>query len=100
MNPTRDQIDQLRRQANELSQSDSPAQRAWAQELFRQADDLDAATNPRQPEPQAHVEAYRAELERIGKERFMATASPRLIAAHRAIERETGGTVTYAHLAH
>lgn len=89
---------ELRRQADNLAQSDI----GWRQaaDLYSQADAIERAANPRKPEPKAHVEAYRAELERIGKERFMATASTRLIAAHRAIERETGGTVTYAHLAH
>jgi len=88
---TRDQIDQLRQQANELAMSDSPAQRAWAADLFNRAADLEAElTGVRPFSMTAHVEAYREHLEAEARARVLAATTPRLAAAHRDIERRLG----------
>ncbi|MFZ3193729.1 MAG: hypothetical protein WA154_11070 [Moraxellaceae bacterium] len=44
----------------------------------------------------SHVTAYRAHQEAEARARFMAVATPRFIAAHAAIERVTGGRISYS----
>lgn len=95
---TRDQIDQLRRQANELAKSDSPAQRAWAADLFNKAADLEAQlTGVRPVSMTAHVSAYLEHLYGLDRARFLAAANPRIAAAHAEIERMGLGRISYRH---
>ncbi|MEN6641035.1 MAG: hypothetical protein ABFE08_01180 [Armatimonadia bacterium] len=97
MNPTRDQIDQLRRQANELAMSDSKLQRAWAADLFNKAADLEAQlTGVRPVSMTAHVSAYRDHQQAEARARVLAAAEPRLAAAHRDIERMGLGRISYS----
>lgn len=44
----------------------------------------------------AHVTAYRDHQQAEARARFLATAEPRFIAAHAAIERVTGGRISYS----
>lgn len=94
---TRDQIAQLRRQANELAMSDSPAQRSWAADLFNRAADLEAQlTGVRPAAMTAHVSAYLEHLHGLDRARVLAAANPRLAAAHRDIERMGLGRISYS----
>lgn len=89
------QIAELRRHADNLAQSDS----RWreAADVYAEIRRLEGKVEPLPLS--AHVEAYQAHLQEVGRQRFMANASPRFIAAHAAIERATGGAISYSHLA-
>lgn len=70
----------LRAQANELWQSDSALQQAFAQELFRQADELEGRTRPL-PKLDAHVQAYRAAVAAEDRAAVLSSVSAKVRAA-------------------
>lgn len=98
MNPSHELVADLYAKANRLTQSDSRAEyeqginlRSLARRL-----ELDLFAHRGLVICSAHVDAYRDHLQAEARARFLATAEPRFIAAHAAIERVTGGRISYS----
>lgn len=98
MTTTADQIAALRAQANNLVQSDSRAEYEQGINLRSLACrlELDLFAHRGLVICSAHVDAYRDHQQAEARARFLATAEPRFIAAHAAIERVTGGRISYS----
>lgn len=93
------QINELSAQAVNLSQSDS----GWrhVDGIYARIAELHRELMASQGlymlgDCKAHVDAYRDHLQAEARARFLATAEPRFIAAHAAIERVTGGRISYS----
>lgn len=98
MNPSPELVADLYAKANRLTQSDSRAEYEQGINLGSLARrlELDLFAQRGLVICSAHVDAYRDHLQAEARARFLATAEPRFIAAHAAIERVTGGRISYS----